>query len=102
MLPRDAGSRTVREIVYVDRPIVAPPTATRQSQSDQPVPDARTTALLLGPGRADDSNYLVLRERTLRWGVSAAIPETQGRTSPRRSLSARDRRIETNFPGDKL
>lgn len=94
--------RIVREVVYVNPP--APSAPLRQTQpTERPSPAIRadlSNALLLSTN--NDLNYLSLRERALRWGVSAALPETSGQPVRRTSRRATRDRIDTTSPGDKL
>jgi hypothetical protein len=87
----------VREVVYVDRPAAAPESDRPQliSRSDAvvvatPTPIARPL-LLAGAGEADG---LLLRDRALRWGVSAALSMSTDRPSHVRS--SRPSRIDVN------
>jgi hypothetical protein len=86
-----------REIVYVDRPanpsLIANP---RQRAHPDVIAVADSTPtnrslLLAGPGEADG---LLLRDRALRWGVSAALSASAERSSPVRP--SRAARIDVN------
>jgi hypothetical protein len=79
--------KVVREVVYVDRPASAPASQPRRVQPDvvtvaSSTPIARPL-LLAGSG---EPSGLLLRDRALRWGVSAALSASADRaSSPRPS-----------------
>lgn len=88
---------SVREVVYVDRAVATSKSDAPQlvSHSDPiavaaPTPIARPL-LLAGAGEADG---LLLRDRALRWGVSAALSTSTDRSSHGRP--PRSSRIDVN------
>jgi hypothetical protein len=92
----DRPAQTVREVVYVDRPtatnsktVKANPSTTSRSADTNFVAssDSSPTASQLLSARSD---YLAVRDRALRWGVSAALPTAptppgEPRTPPSKS-----------------
>lgn len=95
-LESPAAPQVVREVVYVDRTTPASNPARRTPEAAPP-PDvlpavARPLLLLASPPGEPDG--LLLRERALRWGVSAALSTPQQQTP--RVRSSRPWRVDVN------
>jgi hypothetical protein len=72
----ERSPQVVREIVYVDRPTPAttPPVKTTPSTNLIAWADAsRAPSRLLLTPASDEAEYLAIRDRALRWGISAAL-----------------------------
>jgi hypothetical protein len=91
-LESPAAPQVMRELVYVDRTTLASNPARTPEATPPPdvLPVARPLLLASPPGEPDG---LLLRERALRWGVSAALSTSQQMPRVR---SARPLRIDVN------
>jgi hypothetical protein len=97
---RSGEPKVVREVVYVDRVPSEGSSrhvSTKQHVASAPLPpetieaygdSSPAASLLLASG--EQSSYLVLRDRALRWGIAAALPPTSGSARPAPPLRADD------------
>jgi hypothetical protein len=95
----------VRELVYVDRPATTPtpPLRLASTPTAAPADDVRliaTSGLAASPFRSipklgRDADYLVLRDRALRWGVAAAFP-SNSKLPPARAAAINPQPLDIN------